>query len=104
MGGLLFSSLFTVDGAEGGTGAAPIDFSNSVGMPFEEGLVCIIGASKIITAFDILRAMCLGADLWRSARGMMLALGCTQAPHRPLPRRCHDVRTSAPSRTRRSAS
>ncbi len=86
--------FITVDGAEGGTGAAPIDFSNYVGMPFEEGLVCvsdllrgyglkedirIIGASKVVTAFDVFRAMCLGADLCNSARGMMLALGCIQA-------------------------
>ncbi|MCA9409662.1 MAG: FMN-binding glutamate synthase family protein [Candidatus Omnitrophica bacterium] len=86
--------FITVDGAEGGTGAAPIDFSNYVGMAMEEGLVCVVDlltgydlkkdikvfvASKIITAFDIFRALCLGADLCNSARGMMLALGCIQA-------------------------
>ena len=86
--------FITVDGAEGGTGAAPIDFSNYVGMPIEEGLVFvtdtlrgynlrkdirIIVATKIFTAFDIFRAMCLGADICNSARGMMLALGCIQA-------------------------
>lgn len=86
--------FITVDGAEGGTGAAPIDFSNYVGMALEEGLVCVvdhlrgygladdirvIAASKIITAFDLFRAHCLGADLCNSARGMMLALGCIQA-------------------------
>lgn len=86
--------FITVDGAEGGTGAAPIDFSNYVGMPWEKALVFvvdtlrkydlkkdikIITATKIFTAFDIFRALCLGADLCNSARGMMLALGCIQA-------------------------
>ncbi len=86
--------FITVDGAEGGTGAAPIVFSNYVGMTMEEGLVCVVDdlrgynlkkdirvivASKIITAFDIFRVLCLGADICNSARGMMLALGCIQA-------------------------
>lgn len=86
--------FITVDGAEGGTGAAPIDFSNWVGLPLEEGLtfvvdalngfdlkkeIHVIAAGKVITAFDIFRVMCLGADLCNSARGMMLALGCIQA-------------------------
>ncbi len=86
--------FITVDGAEGGTGAAPIDFSNYVGMPLEEGLICVcdllrgydlkkdirvIVATKILTAFDLFRAMCLGADVCNAARGMMLALGCIQA-------------------------
>lgn len=86
--------FITVDGAEGGTGAAPIDFSNYVGMPWEEALIfvtdCLIGyglkkdikvltATKIFTAFDIYKALCIGADVCNSARGMMLALGCIQA-------------------------
>lgn len=86
--------FITVDGAEGGTGAAPIDFSNYVGMPWEEGLIfvtdClngydlkkeikIITATKIFTAFDIYKALCLGADVCNTARGMMLSLGCIQA-------------------------
>ncbi len=86
--------FITVDGSEGGTGAAPIDFSNWVGLPLEEGLTCVvdalqgfdlkkdirvIAAGKVISAFDIFRAMCLGADACNSARGMMLALGCIQA-------------------------
>jgi len=84
----------TVDGAEGGTGAAPIDFSNWVGLPLEEGLtfvvdalngfdlkkdIHIIASGKVITAFDIFRVLCLGANLCNSARGMMLSLGCIQA-------------------------
>ncbi|AIM37187.1 glutamate synthase [Sphingobacterium sp. ML3W] len=86
--------FITIDGAEGGTGAAPIDFSNAVGMPWEEALVFavdtlrgfdlkkdikIITATKIFTAFDIFKALCIGADVCNSARGMMLALGCIQA-------------------------
>lgn len=86
--------FITVDGAEGGTGAAPIVFSNYVGMPWEKGLVYvadtlraydlkkdirILTATKIITAFDIFKALCLGADICSSARGMMMALGCIQA-------------------------
>lgn len=86
--------FITVDGAEGGTGAAPIDFSNYVGMPWEDALVFVVDtlngynlkkeikvitATKIFTAFDIFKALCLGADVCNSARGMMLALGCIQA-------------------------
>ena len=86
--------FITVDGAEGGTGAAPIDFSNYVGMPWEDALIFvvdtlkeynlkqeikIITATKIFTAFDIFKALCIGADICNSARGMMLALGCIQA-------------------------
>lgn len=86
--------FITVDGAEGGTGAAPIDFSNYIGMPWEKALIFvvdvlngydlkkdirIITATKIFTAFDIFKALCLGADICNSARAMMLALGCIQA-------------------------
>jgi glutamate synthase domain-containing protein 2 len=83
-----------VDGAEGGTGAAPIDFSNYVGMPWEDALlfvvdtlntyklkqdIKVITATKIFTAFDLFKALCIGADVCNSARGMMLALGCVQS-------------------------
>jgi glutamate synthase domain-containing protein 2 len=86
--------FITIDGAEGGTGAAPIDFTNYVGMPWEEALIFavdtlrgyglkdeikIITATKIFTAYDIFKALCMGADVCNSARGMMLALGCIQA-------------------------
>jgi glutamate synthase domain-containing protein 2 len=86
--------FITVDGAEGGTGAAPIDFSNYVGMPWEDALIFVVDtlnkynlkqeikvitATKIFTAFDIFKALCIGADICNSARGMMLALGCIQA-------------------------
>ena len=86
--------FITVDGGEGGTGAAPLEFSNSLGMPARDawtfvhnaltgfGLrerVRIIAAGKILTGFHMIRALALGADICVSARGMMLALGCIQA-------------------------
>ena len=86
--------FIAVDGAEGGTGAAPLEFSNSVGTPYKESLayvfnaligfdlqkdIKIIAAGKILTGFHMFRAMALGADICYSARGMMLALGCIQA-------------------------
>ena len=86
--------FITVDGAEGGTGAAPIIFSDHVGMPLENALVFVvdtlikydlrkdirvIASAKIIDGFDIFKALCLGADICNSARGMMLAVGCIQA-------------------------
>ncbi len=86
--------FITVDGGEGGTGAAPVEFSNSMGMPLREGLVFvydtlvgfglkeeikIIAAGKVITGFHMARAIALGADGCNSARAMMLAIGCIQA-------------------------
>jgi len=90
----LYPDFITVDGGEGGTGAAPPEFSNFVGMPLLEGLTFVdnmlrgfgirhhvkIGASgKILTGFQIVRAISLGADMCNSARAMMMALGCIQA-------------------------
>ncbi len=86
--------FIVVDGGEGGTGAAPLEFTNHVGAPLREGLMLVhntlvganlrarvkIGASaKIVTAFDIARSMAMGADWCNSARGFMFALGCLQA-------------------------
>ena len=86
--------FITVDGGEGGTGAAPVEFSNSIGMPLREGLVFVhdtlvgyglrkdikvIVAGKIITGFHVARAIALGADGCNSARAMMLSIGCIQA-------------------------
>ena len=86
--------FIVVDGKEGGTGAAPVEFSDHIGTPLQEGLLLVhntlvgvglrdqvkIGASgKIVTAFDIARTMALGADWCNSARGFMFALGCLQA-------------------------
>ncbi|WNB18804.1 FMN-binding glutamate synthase family protein [Marivirga arenosa] len=90
----IYPDFITVDGAEGGTGAAPIIFSDHVGMPWENALVFVVDtlrrynlrneikvitSGKIIDGFDIFKALCLGADICNSARGMMLALGCIQA-------------------------
>ena len=86
--------FITVDGSEGGTGAAPLEFSNSVGMPLEDGLIFIsdtlrgynlkkdiqiIASGKIISAFDVIKYISLGADLCNSARGMLFSIGCIQA-------------------------
>jgi len=86
--------FITIDGGEGGTGAAPVELTNSVGMPLRDGLIFvnnaligaglrdkirIIASGKALTAFHILRLMALGADTINSARGMMFALGCIQS-------------------------
>jgi glutamate synthase domain-containing protein 2 len=86
--------FIVVDGAEGGTGAAPVEFTDHVGSPLQEGLLLVhntlrgvglrdrikIGAAgKVVSAFDIARLMALGADWCNSARGFMFALGCIQA-------------------------
>lgn len=107
--------FIVVDGAEGGTGAAPLEFTDHVGAPLQEGLLLVhntlvglnlrdkirIGcAGKVISAFDIVRMMALGADWCNSARGFMFALGCIQAQH------CHTgmcptgVSTQDPQRER----
>ncbi len=90
----ILPDFIVVDGKEGGTGAAPLEFANHLGMPLTEGLTFVhntlrgvqlrdkirIGASgKLITAYDISRVLALGADWINSARGYMFALGCIQA-------------------------
>ena len=86
--------FIVVDGGEGGTGAAPLEFTDHVGAPMREALMLVhntlvgiglrerirIGASgKIVTAFDLVRAIAMGADWCNSARGFMFSLGCLQA-------------------------
>ena len=86
--------FITVDGGEGGTGAAPVEFSNSLGMPLRDGLafvhdtlvgfglkdeIKLIASGKIFTGFHIARALALGADMVSCARAMMMAIGCIQA-------------------------
>ena len=90
----LAPDFIVVDGGEGGTGAAPLEFTDHVGAPLQEGLLLVhntlmglnlrqrirIGcAGKVVTAFDIARAMALGADWCNAARGFMFALGCIQS-------------------------
>ncbi len=90
----ILPDFIVVDGAEGGTGAAPLEFTDHVGAPLQEGLLLVhntlvglnlrsrirIGcAGKVVSAFDIARAMALGADWCNAARGFMFALGCIQA-------------------------
>jgi glutamate synthase domain-containing protein 2 len=86
--------FITVDGGEGGTGAAPLEFSNHIGAPLVEGLIFVhnalvgydvrnrirvIATGKVTSGFAMLKRLALGADACSSARGMMLALGCIQA-------------------------
>ena len=90
----ILPDFIVVDGAEGGTGAAPLEFTDHVGAPLQEGLLLVhntlvglnlrdrirLGAAgKVISAFDIARLMAIGADWCNAARGFMFALGCIQA-------------------------
>ncbi|MDC0948326.1 FMN-binding glutamate synthase family protein [Gammaproteobacteria bacterium] len=107
--------FITVDGSEGGTGAAPAEFTNSVGTPLRDALIFvdnalrgigmrdkvrIIASGKMFSAFHVLRAMALGADTVNSARGMMLALGCIQSRSCNTDRCPTGVATQDPVRTR----
>lgn len=86
--------FITIDGGEGGTGAAPIEFSNSLGMPLRDGLsfaidtlrgydlkkdIKVIASGKVFSGFHIARVIAIGADMVNSARAMMMATGCIQA-------------------------
>ncbi len=90
----IYPDFITIDGAEGGTGAAPLEFSDYMGVPLYEGLafahnalqaasirqhIKIIASGRIISGFDLIKTIALGADACNSARGMMFALGCIQA-------------------------
>ncbi len=90
----LCPDFIAVDGGEGGTGAAPLEFSNSLGMPARDAWIFVhnalvgtglrdairvVASGKIFTGFHMARAIAIGADGCSSARGMMLALGCIQA-------------------------
>jgi glutamate synthase domain-containing protein 2 len=112
----IYPDFIVIDGKEGGTGAAPLEFVDHLGMPLREGLNfvhnALIGinardriklgaAGKIVSAFDIARVMALGADWCNSARGFMFALGCIQSQS------CHTDRcptgVSTQDRTRQRA-
>ena len=90
----ILPDFITVDGAEGGTGAAPMEFSDHVGEPLEAGLVFVhnalvginvrdkirvICSGKVATGFDLVEKLAMGADMCNSARGMMMAAGCVQS-------------------------
>lgn len=90
----ILPDFITVDGAEGGTGAAPLEFTNHMGEPLEAGLVFvhnslvginvrdnirIICSGKVATGFDLVKKIALGADMCNSGRAMMMAVGCVQS-------------------------
>lgn len=107
--------FITVDGGEGGSGAAPVELTDSVGMPLDDALVFvhnaligsglrepirIIAAGKVISAYHLVRLLALGADTVNSARAMMFALGCIQARHCNLGTCPTGIATQNPARTR----
>ena len=111
----IYPDFIVVDGKEGGTGAAPLEFVDHIGMPMREGLdfvhnalvgigvrdrIKIGAAGKIVTAFDIVRAMALGADWCNAARGFMFAVGCIQSQHCHTDRCPTGVATQDPTRQR----
>lgn len=90
----ILPDFIVVDGKEGGTGAAPVEFTDHIGVPLREGLLFVhntlvglnlrdkikLGASgKIVSAFDIASVLAIGADWANSARGFMFAIGCIQS-------------------------
>lgn len=90
----ILPDFITVDGAEGGTGAAPLEYSNRFGLPSCEALAfvhnCLVGinvrekirlisSGKVTTGFDVLSKISIGADMCNIARAMMFAVGCIQA-------------------------
>src|SRR5699024_5979977 len=110
----ILPDFIIVDGSEGGTGAAPLEFEDNVGLPLTQGLMIVhnavgaglrkkikIGASgKVATGTDIVKRLIQGADFTNSARAMMMAVGCIQA------QKCHTgkcpvgVATQNPRRAR----
>ncbi len=86
--------FITIDGAEGGTGAAPLEFTDSVGMPLQPALIFVhqtlqkygvrndikvIASGKVMTGMMVLKMLALGANLCNSARGFLFSIGCIQA-------------------------
>src|SRR5882757_873963 len=112
---VIYPDFIVVDGNEGGTGAAPLEFMDHLGMPMREGVnfvhnaliginardrVRIGAAGKIATAFDMARAMAIGADWCNSARGFMFSLGCIQSLSCHTDRCPTGVTTQDPTRAR----
>ena len=111
----IYPDFIVIDGNEGGTGAAPLEFMDHLGMPMREGVnfahnaliginardrIRIGAAGKIATAFDMARAMALGADWCNSARGFMFSLGCIQSLSCHTDRCPTGVTTQDPTRNR----
>ena len=111
----IIPDFITVDGAEGGTGAAPTEMTNSVGTPLRDALVFvnsaligiglrdktrIIAAGKMFSAFHILRAIALGADTVNAARAFMMSLGCIQSRTCNTDRCPTGIATQNPSRNK----
>ncbi len=109
------ADFIVVDGTEGGTGAAPLEFMDHLGTPLRDGLnfvhSTLVGANlrnrikigvsgKITTAFDMARVMALGADWCNAARGFMFAVGCIQAQHCHTDKCPTGVATQDPARQR----
>jgi glutamate synthase domain-containing protein 2 len=97
----ILPDFIVVDGSEGGTGAAPLEFTDHIGVPMRDGLLFVhntlVGANlrqhirvaasgKIVSAFDIASTLAIGADWVNAARGFMFAIGCIQSQH------CHTNR------------
>ena len=95
----IYPDFIVIDGCEGGTGAAPLEFANNIGWPAVEALIFarnvlvgfgvkdkvrLISSGKITTGFGIVKRLCLGADMVYAARAFMMSLGCIQAL------RCHE--------------
>ncbi len=111
----ILPDFITVDGAEGGTGAAPVEFTNRLGTPLNEALIlvnnCLRGigvrdkirvicSGKVATGYDMIEKCALGADMCNSARTMMFAVGCIQALHCNTNRCPSGVATQDPVRAR----
>ncbi|MDQ7050229.1 MAG: FMN-binding glutamate synthase family protein [Enterobacterales bacterium] len=109
----IYPDFITVDGSEGGTGAAPVELTNSVGTPLKDGLVFVnnlliglglrnklklIASGKVFSSFHLLRLLALGADSVNSARAMMFALGCIQSRSCNSDRCPTGIATQDPSR------
>lgn len=90
----ILPDFITIDGAEGGTGAAPVEYSNRLGTPLNEGLtfarnaligigvrdeIRLIASGKVATGFDMIEKISLGADMCNSARAMLFSIGCIQS-------------------------
>ncbi|SHE72481.1 Glutamate synthase domain-containing protein 2 [Ruegeria intermedia] len=111
----ILPDFITVDGAEGGTGAAPVEFTNRLGAPLNEALIFVdnslrgvglrdkirvIASGKVATGYDMIEKCALGADMCNAARAMMFAVGCIQALHCNTNRCPSGVATQDPVRGR----